>query len=85
MKEQQERAGELEILPGAWMEGRPTATQLDEPGAGRRVEHARAEAPGVRSLQGWEGGGVSEDSTESRVNKQGAGETGKGEAAADDR
>lgn len=66
------------------MEGRPTATQLDEPGAGRRVEHARAEAPGVRSLQGSEGG-VSEDSTESRVNKQGAGETGKGEAAADDR
>ena len=47
LKGQQGRAEELEILPEAWMEGRPAATQLDGRDAGMRVGHS-----GVKSLQG---------------------------------
>ena len=67
------------------MEGRPAATPLDERGTGPRVGHSGVKPQGMKSLQGVGRERVSEDSTEAKVNKKGGQETGKGEAAIDDR
>ena len=67
------------------MEGSPAATPLDKRGTGPRVGHSGVKPQGVKSLQGVGRERVSEDSTEAKVNKKGGQETGKGEAAIDDR